>query len=120
MGITPATLQNDDQLTSLFNYPPHLLFSHPRPHLGVGVPPPAHLPPNCDRVSQHRRTESLVCSESNHPRFYYFMSHYHLARKGQTKMLLLSKINVYQMTFKLRKVEKRDTIVFLASRCIET
>ena len=62
-------------------------------------PPPFHLRPYCDRVSQQRRTESLECSESNHPRFYYLRSHFDLARKGQTKMLLFSKINVFANSF---------------------
>ena len=39
-------------------------------------------------------------------------SHFDIARKGQTKMLLFSMINVFQITFGLRKVEKRNTIEF--------
>ena len=52
----------------------HLLFRHPRPHRGGGYlsPPPARLPPNCNRASRQRRMESSRCSESNRIRCYYF------------------------------------------------
>ena len=99
MGTTPARWQTYDQLTSLFIARLILLFRRPRPYLGVGVPPPSHLPPYCDRVSQQRQTESLECFESNHLQFYYLRSYFDLARKGQTKMLLFSKINVFANNF---------------------
>ena len=35
-----------------FNPLPHLLFRHPRPHLGGGMPPPACLPPKCHNAPQ--------------------------------------------------------------------
>ena len=69
----------------IFNFRPHLPFSHPRPCLGEWLPPSQLIcTPNCNRASQ-RPTESLECSESIHTQFYYPRSHFDLSRAGQIK-----------------------------------
>ena len=71
---------------------PYLLFRHPRTHKWEALhppPPPNSFPHNCNRASQRRPPESLVCSEPNHIRLDHISSHFELSMSGQTNMLLI-------------------------------
>ena len=92
---------------TFFNPRPHMLFSHPRTHMGGGVvaTPPCHFVPNWDRTVGQSPNESLGCCESNDTRVDLFRSYLDPSRSGQRKKD--SDFRIYsfsQITFELRKI----------------
>ena len=72
----------------MFNPRPHMLFRHPRMHIGGGgggCHPPSRFAPNGDKASKQKPADSLGCFESNGTQFDLFRSYLDLPRSGQTK-----------------------------------
>ena len=120
MGTTPGRWQTDDQLTTLFISRPHLLFRHPRQHLGVGGATPKLI---CSPIVIEFRNKGkqnawdvLNPIIPDFPTFGLILTLPGQVKKG----CFLVSSTFLQITVELRKVENGNTIVFLASRRIET
>ena len=107
MGTAPARWQTDDQLTSLCNSCPHLLFRHPRPHLGVGCPPPQLICPLI--VIEFRNKDERIAWDVLNPTIPDLTTLgliLTLPEKVKQKCCFLVRSTFLQITFELMKIEK--------------
>ena len=83
--VANQTVVGPDEEADWINPRPHMLFSHPRTHMGGGLQPrPCHFASNWDRTAGQRPNESLGCCESNDTRV-LFRSYRDPSRSGQRK-----------------------------------
>ena len=91
-------------LAQFFNPLPHMLFLHPRTHMGGGGPP-CHSASNWDRAAGQKVNESLGCFEINGTRVDVLRSYIDPSRSGQRKKY--SNFDIYGFSpifFELRKI----------------
>ena len=116
IGFCSVFISLSKRMSHLFNPRPHLLFRHPRPHLGGGggQSPRLVFPLNCSRASQQRRTKSSGCLEYN-PDF--TLGHVLAFRGRSSKKCWFCKIIVFGNNFwTMTNTEKREAPSYFSRR----